>query len=48
MRAVSILVLTALMSMLVCGCSARGGISKSRTGGGISTPIGGVSGAIRY
>ncbi|QIF04218.1 hypothetical protein [Roseimicrobium sp. ORNL1] len=42
------LVALAACSLLLSNCSARGGISSSRTGGGISTPIGGLAANLRY
>ena len=42
------LVALAACSLLLSNCSARAGVSGSRTGAGISTPIGGLAGNIRY
>ncbi|HSI65085.1 MAG TPA: hypothetical protein VLE43_18305 [Candidatus Saccharimonadia bacterium] len=42
------LLLLAALSLLLTNCSARAGVSGSRTGAGISTPVGGLSGAVRY
>lgn len=38
----------AALSLLLSNCSARAGVSSSRTGAGVSTPVGGVSGSINY
>lgn len=48
MKAIVLLLLCGILVFVSASCYARGGISGSRTGGGISTPLGGLSGAIRY
>ncbi|RBP45010.1 hypothetical protein DES53_1035 [Roseimicrobium gellanilyticum] len=42
------LVALAACSLLLSNCSARAGVSSSRTGAGINTPIGGLAGNINY
>lgn len=40
--------LVAVVVLVSTSCSVRGHAGRSSTGAGISTPIGGLGGAVRY